>query len=94
MTASHTTQHDAGKTQSGKRLSGVVVGTGMKDTASVLVTRRVKHPRYGKYIQRRKKYLAHDTGNTCSVGDQVVIQECRPISKRKNFKIISDTTVV
>ncbi len=66
---------------------GVVVKTAMKDTATVAVSRYVKHPKYKKYQTRTKKYLAHDPGNTVAVGDRVTIVACRPISKLKRFKI-------
>ena len=59
----------------------------MKDTATVAVSRYVKHPKYKKYQTRTKKYLAHDPGNTVQVGDRVTIVACRPISKLKRFKI-------
>lgn len=71
-----------------KTLKGTVVSNKMKDTAVVLVERYVKHPKYGKYIKRRKRYAAHDVGNTKQVGDVVTITETRPISKTKHFKII------
>lgn len=67
---------------------GVVVKTAMKDTATVEVSRYVKHPKYKKYQVRTKKYLAHDPGNTVQVGDKVVIVACRPISKLKRFKVV------
>lgn len=67
--------------------TGVVVGTKMKDTATVEVSRYVMHPKYKKYQVRTKKYLAHDPGNTVEVGQKVTIVACRPISKRKSFKI-------
>lgn len=66
---------------------GVVVGTKMKDTATVRVDRYVKHPKYKKYFIRSKKYLVHDPGNTAAVGDTVAIIACRPISKLKRFKL-------
>jgi len=66
---------------------GVVVKTAMKDTATVAVSRYVKHPKYKKYQTRTKKYLVHDPGNTAKEGDQVVIVACRPISKLKRFKL-------
>lgn len=66
---------------------GVVVKTAMKDTATVAVSRYVKHPKYKKYQTRTKKYLVHDPGNTAQVGDRVTIVACRPISKLKRFKI-------
>ncbi|MBI5644928.1 30S ribosomal protein S17 [Candidatus Kaiserbacteria bacterium] len=72
----------------GKTFEGVVVKSAMKDTATVLVSRYVKHPKYGKYMRRSKKFLAHDPGNTVEVGTKVTIRETRPISKRKRFVIV------
>ncbi len=69
---------------------GVVVKTAMKDTATVAVSRYVKHPKYKKYQKRTKKYLVHDAGNTVAVGDKVTIVACRPVSKMKRFKIASN----
>lgn len=68
-------------------LRGVVVKTAMKDTATVAVSRYVKHPKYKKYQVRTKKYLVHDEGNTVEVGDKVTIVACRPISKLKSFRL-------
>lgn len=81
-------KEDALKTP-GKTFRGVVVSDKMKDTASVLVVRFVKHRQYGKFMKRGKKYLAHDPGNKRRIGEKVVIRETRPISKRKNFTIAS-----
>lgn len=66
---------------------GTVVKTAMKDTATVAVSRYVKHPKYKKYQVRTKKFLVHDPGNTVKVGDEVTIVASRPISKRKSFVI-------
>jgi small subunit ribosomal protein S17 len=66
---------------------GVVVKTAMKDTATVAVSRYVKHPKYQKYQVRTKKFLVHDEGNTAKVGDEVTIVACSPISKLKSFKL-------
>ena len=66
---------------------GTVVKTAMKDTATVSVSRYVKHPKYQKYQVRTKKFLVHDVGNTVAVGDTVEIVACRPISKLKRFAI-------
>jgi len=71
-----------------KILSGIVVSNKMKDTIVVSVERYEKHPKYGKFIKRRKKFKVHDTGNTAKVGDKVEILETRPISKDKHFKLI------
>lgn len=67
--------------------NGVVVKTAMKDTATVAVSRYVKHPKYKKYQTLTKKFLVHDEGNTAKIGDQVTIVGCRPISKLKRFKL-------
>ena len=73
-----------------KVLSGVVVSNKMKDTIVVSVERYEKHPKYAKFIKRRKKFKAHDTGNTAKVGDKVQIVETRPMSKDKHFALISN----
>lgn len=78
-------------TTQGKTLSGVVVKTAMKDTATVSVERYVKHPKYKKFMSRSKKYLVHDPGNTAKVGEKVTIKETRPISARKRFVLVSRT---
>ncbi len=72
-----------------KTLVGTVVSDKMKDTITVAVNRYVKDPKYKKYVQRTKKYLAHDEGNTRTVGERVTIQSSRPISKRKHFIVIN-----
>ncbi len=71
-----------------KVLTGVVVSDKMKDTATVLVERYVKLPKYQKYVTLTKKFKAHNPGNTKKIGDKVSIEECRPISKDKHFIII------
>lgn len=75
-------------TTKNKILKGVVVSNKMKDTVVVSVERYVKHPKYGKYMNKRKKYHAHDAGNTKNIGDAVTIEETKPISKTKHFKIV------
>lgn len=70
-------------------LSGIVVSDKMKDTVVVLVERYVKNPKYQKFVTLRKRYKAHDAGNTKKVGDKVQIESCRPISKHKSFKILA-----
>lgn len=71
-----------------KILSGKVVSDKMKDTVVVLVDSYKKHPMYGKYMSRQKKFKAHDEGNKCKIGDVVRIKETRPISKDKHFEVI------
>ncbi|MFP6710578.1 MAG: 30S ribosomal protein S17 [Rhodospirillales bacterium] len=70
-------------------MQGVVVSDKMDKSIVVNVERRTKHPLYKKYIRRSKKYVAHDENNVCKEGDVVQIQECRPISKRKNWEVIT-----
>jgi len=68
--------------------TGVVVSSKMKDTAVVRVSRYVKHAKYHKYQTRHTKLFAHDPGNTKKEGEKVTIEACRPMSKKKAFKII------
>ena len=68
--------------------SGVVVSDKMKDTTVVSIERYVKHAKYGKFQNMRTKLMAHDPGNTKKIGDKATIEACRPISKRKAFKVI------
>lgn len=74
--------------QGGRVLSGVVVSTKMAKTATVEVTRFVKHPQYGKYIKVSTRFLAHDENNECKVGDKVTIRSSRPFSKKKTFVVV------
>ena len=71
-------------------MQGVVVSDKMDKTVTVKVERRIKHPLYKKFINRSKKYAAHDEANTCKEGDIVSIRECKPISKRKTWEVISE----
>lgn len=67
---------------------GVVVSNKMDKTISVKVERRLKHPLYGKFVKRSKKFFAHDEQNTCTVGDKVLIMETRPLSKNKCWRLV------
>jgi small subunit ribosomal protein S17 len=71
-----------------KILKGVVVSDKMDKTVVVEVTRYVEHKKYGKRIKKTKKYKAHDESNEKKVGDKVEIEETKPMSKDKHFKII------
>lgn len=71
-----------------QKLQGTVVSDKMNKTVTVLVNRFVKHPKYGKFMNISKKYKAHDEKDAFKVGDQVIIESCRPISKDKNFKVV------
>jgi len=70
-------------------LSGKVVSDKMNKSITVMIERRVKHPLYGKYIKRSTKVHAHDENNECNIGDTVTIQETRPLSKTKSWKLLS-----
>ena len=75
------------ETTSKRTLVGRVVSDKMEKTVTVLIERRVKHPMYDKIIVRSSKYHAHNEGNAAKSGDLVEIQECRPMSKTKAWKI-------
>ena len=76
---------------------GKVVSAGMDKTISVLVERQVEHPLYRKFVRKSSKIFAHDEQNSCSDGDIVSIEECRPLSKKKSWRlqeIIEKATVI
>lgn len=74
--------------ESRKMRTGVVVSAAMDKSVTVQVERTVKDPNFGKYLRRRKKYMAHDEKNECKKGDLVAIRECRPLSKRKCWRVV------
>ena len=75
------------KTQ--RTLTGRVVSNKMDKTIAVEVQRLVKHPRYGQFIRRTTKLLAHDESNESRTGDTVTIAECRPLSRRKSWRLVT-----
>lgn len=76
------------KKANNKQLKGVVVSDKMDKTVSVKVTRVIKHPIYKKRYRVFKKYLAHDEENKFKIGDKVIIEQTKPLSKRKKWKAI------
>ena len=74
-----------------RTVTGRVVSDKMDRTITVLIERKVKHPLYGKFIKRSTKLHAHDDNNECHAGDMVTIQQCRPISKSKSWKLVEVT---
>lgn len=72
-----------------KTLIGLVASDKMAKTIVVEVTRRVRHPLYHKYVQSRQRYKAHDENNDAKVGDRVLIEECRPLSRDKRWRVKS-----
>lgn len=71
-----------------KTREGVVVSDKMDKTVVVAIRERVKHPLYGKIVNRTKKFKAHDELNECGVGDRVLIAETRPLSKDKCWRVV------
>jgi len=71
-----------------REITGVVVSDKMKDTIVVAVTRYVKHPKYGKYQKRVKRYHVHDSSNKHTTGEKVTIREIKPLSKKKHFTVV------
>lgn len=84
---------NATKTEkSARSLQGSVVSAAMDKTITVQVERQVQHPLYKKYIRRSTKFHAHDEKNECGAGDVVRIEECRPISKLKSWRLVEVVT--
>jgi small subunit ribosomal protein S17 len=81
-------QAEAAQTGVRRRLTGKVVSDKMDKTVTVQVDRRMKHPLYGKYVGKSNKYHAHDEKNEYHMGDMVMIEECRPLSKTKAWRVV------
>ena len=71
-----------------KQEIGIVISNKMQKTIVVKIENRYPHPIYAKTLIKTKKYLVHDELETCNIGDEVLVQECRPLSKRKRWKLI------
>lgn len=71
-----------------KQRTGVVSSNKMDKSITVVVERKVKHPLYGKFMKSTTKFVAHDEKNDCNIGDTVRIMETRPLSKRKNWRLV------
>ena len=71
-----------------KTITGKVVSNKMEKTIAVVIERYEPHPRYGKYIRRSTKLLAHDENNESRTGDLVSIEECRPLSRHKSWRLV------
>ncbi|MGA1373372.1 MAG: 30S ribosomal protein S17 [Flavobacteriales bacterium] len=71
-----------------KERIGVVTSTAMNKSIVVAVERKEKHPKYGKFVNKTSKFMAHDEQETCNVGDTVRIMETRPLSKRKCWRLV------
>ncbi|MCP4128955.1 MAG: 30S ribosomal protein S17 [Gammaproteobacteria bacterium] len=73
-------------------LQGRVISDKMDKTVTVMVERKVKHPLYGKFIRRSTKVHAHDETNECGIGDTVMVEQCRPLSKSKTWRLVKVVT--
>jgi small subunit ribosomal protein S17 len=71
-----------------KQKIGIVISNKMQKTIVVKIEDRYSHPMYSKTLIKTKKYLAHDELEECNIGDEVLVQECRPLSKRKRWKLV------
>ncbi|WP_108126649.1 30S ribosomal protein S17 [Saccharospirillum mangrovi] len=71
-----------------RTVTGQVVSNKADKTITVMVERRVQHPIYGKFVKRSTKLHAHDESNECQIGDTVTIEECRPLSKSKTWRLV------
>lgn len=70
-----------------RQIQGLVVARAGDKSATVLVERKVMHPRYHKFVKRFKKYIVHDEKNELKIGDTIAVIECRPLSARKKFRL-------
>ena len=71
-----------------KERIGIVTSDKMEKSIVVSVERKVKHPKYGKFVNKTTKFIAHDEKNDCNIGDTVKIMETRPLSKTKNWRLV------
>jgi small subunit ribosomal protein S17 len=72
-----------------KEKTGIVTSNKMNKSIVVAVMRKVKHPKYGKFVNKTSKFVAHDEKNECNIGDTVTIMETRPLSKTKNWRLVT-----
>lgn len=84
MTATNTVE----QSKSDRTITGKVISNKMNKTIVVQIERKVKHPLYGKYVRKFSKMYAHDEENVCNIGDLVIIQQTRPLSKTKRWKLV------
>ena len=71
-----------------KERIGIVTSDKMDKSILVMVERKVKHPKYGKYVKKTGKFVSHDEKNECGIGDKVRIMETKPLSKNKNWRMV------
>ncbi len=90
MTSVDTAADASGDTTatSKRTLQGVVTSNAGDKSATIMIERRIKHPIYGKFIKRSTKIRLHDESNECNEGDTILIEECRPMSRTKSWKLV------
>jgi small subunit ribosomal protein S17 len=71
-----------------KSRTGTVVSNKMEKSITIAVERKMRHPKYGKFIKKTSKFMAHDENNDCQIGDVVTIMETRPLSKNKKWRLV------
>ena len=71
-----------------RTVQGVVTSNAGDKSATIMIERRIKHPIYGKFIKRSTKLHVHDEANECNKGDTILVEECRPMSKTKSWKLV------
>ncbi len=86
-----TTNKAVDETQAEKKqrsLTGIVTSNAGEKSATIMIERRIKHPLYGKYIKRSTKLRVHDEANECNQGDTILVEQCRPMSKTKSWRLV------
>ena len=86
MTANETATANQAATK--RTLQGIVTSSAGDKSATIMIERKIKHPVYGKFIKRSTKIHLHDEANECNKGDTILIEECRPMSKTKSWKLV------
>ncbi|MDN5865146.1 MAG: 30S ribosomal protein S17 [Gammaproteobacteria bacterium] len=81
-------ENESKDAEASRQITARVVSSRMDKSASVEITRMVRHRLYGKYVRRRTKLLVHDEANECNEGDVVRISQCRPISRHKSWRVV------
>jgi len=71
-----------------RTLTGVVTGNAGDKSVTIMIERRIKHPVYGKYIKRSTRLHVHDETNECNQGDTIIVEQCRPMSKTKSWRLV------
>lgn len=71
-----------------RTLTGIVTSNAGDKSVTIMIERRIKHPIYGKYIKRSTRLRVHDEANECNQGDTIIVEQCRPMSKTKSWRLV------